>query len=75
MIDVGWGGGGGGGAGVIMKEENGLVSLQDASSMCCSNRANGICFYLGLIVSNHGFLQLLLFLMAYGTTKRSNINS
>ena len=35
----GWHGGGGGGVRVITREDNGLVSLQVASSCCGGNRA------------------------------------
>ena len=63
------GGEGGRSAHVIRREDNGLVSLQVVSSICGGNQASSDLLFVLCSVCNHGFIQLLLFILVYGATK------
>ena len=60
---------GGRSADVIRREDNGLVSLQVVSTICGGNQASSDFLFVLCSVCNHGFIQLLLFILVYGATK------
>ena len=57
---------GGRSAHVITREDNGLVSLQVVSSRCSGNRASSDFLFVLCSECNHGFIQLLLFILVMG---------
>ena len=58
-----------GSARVITREDNGLVSLQAAGSRCAATEQASDLQFVLCSVCNHGFIHLLLFVLAHGATE------